>query len=151
AQSIFEEARGVAQRLGDPGGHAFLLTSYGRLSGLAGDVAQYLGCAEQAAGLAGDTGDPALAFEMRAVLAHAEIAAGRLAAARATAARALAALARDAELADALARSTAPALCRIWWALASAYLGRAEDGRASLEALLAEEKESGVHALYGTH
>ena len=33
-------------------GHAFLLTSYGRLCGLAGDVAQYLACAERAAELA---------------------------------------------------------------------------------------------------
>src|SRR5262249_35451437 len=38
ADTLFEDARAVAERLGDPRGHAFLLTSYGRLSGFAGDV-----------------------------------------------------------------------------------------------------------------
>ena len=52
AQELFEEARAVAERLGDRAGHAFLLMSYGRLCGLAGDVAQYLACAERAAELA---------------------------------------------------------------------------------------------------
>src|SRR6185369_70187 len=73
-QGLFEEARAVAERLGDPRGHAFLLTSYGRLCGLAGDVAQYLACAERAAELAEGSGDAALAFEMHAVLAHAQLA-----------------------------------------------------------------------------
>src|SRR5439155_581057 len=73
-QGLFEEARAVAERLGDPRGHAFLLTSYGRLCGLAGDVAQYLACAERAAELAEGSDDAALAFEMHTVLAHAELA-----------------------------------------------------------------------------
>src|SRR5439155_1191641 len=78
SQGLFEEARAVAERLGDPRGHAFLLTSYGRLCGLAGDVAQYLACAERAAELAEGSDDAALAFEMHAVLAHAQLAVGRL-------------------------------------------------------------------------
>jgi len=151
AQDLFEEARAVAERLGDRAGHAFLLTSYGRLCGLAGDVAQYLACAERAAELAAGSDDAVLAFEMRAVLAHAQLAVGRLDPARATARRALAELARDAELRKALGHSTAPAFCRIWWALASAYLGKAADALAGLEALLADEKDDGLHALYGTH
>ena len=151
AQDFFEEARTVAERLGDRSGHAFLLTSYGRLCGLAGDVAQYLACAERAAELAEGSPDATLAFEMRTVLAHAQLAVGRLDPARAIAARALADLARDAELRQALGRSTAPAFCRIWWALASAYLGNTAEAQASLEALLAEEKEDGLEALYGTH
>ena len=150
AQNLFEEARAVAERLGDRGGHAFLLTSFGRLCGLAGDVAQYLACAERAAELAEGAGDAVLAFEMSAVLAHAQLAVGRLDPARATAARALAELARDAELRHALGRSTAPAFCRIWWALASAYLGHADEAQAGLEALLVDE-ETGLEALYGTH
>ena len=44
-----------------------------------------------------------------------------------------------------------PAFCRIWWALASAYLGHAADAQAGLEALLAEEEDGALHALYGTH
>ena len=151
AQDLFEEARAVAERLEDPGGHAFLLTSYGRLCGLAGDVAQYLACAERAAELAEESGDAALAFEMHAVLAHAQLAVGRLGLARAIAERALAERARNAGLREALGRSTAPALCRIWWALASAYLGNAAEAQASLEALRADEKEGGLEALYGTH
>jgi adenylate cyclase len=151
AQDLFEEARAVAERLGDRGGHAFLLTSYGRLCGLAGDVAQYLACAERAAELAERSDDAVLAFEMHAVLAHAQLAVGRLDPARAIAERALAELARDAELREALGRSTAPAFCRIWWALASAYLGKAAEAQAGLEALLADEKEGGLEALYGTH
>src|SRR5205807_5401337 len=43
------------------------------------------------------------------------------------------------------------AFCRIWWALASAYLGRAAEAQAGLETLLADEKEGGLEALYGTH
>ena len=150
-QGLFEEARAVAERLGDPRGHAFLLTSYGRLCGLAGDVAQYLACAESAAELAEGSDDAALAFEMHAVLAHAQLAVGRLDPARAVAERALAELARLAGLREALGRSTAPAFCRIWWALASAYLGNAVEAQASLEALLADEKDEGLEALYGTH
>jgi class 3 adenylate cyclase/tetratricopeptide (TPR) repeat protein len=150
SQDLFEKARAVAERLGDRGGHAFLLTSYGRLCGLAGDVAQYLACAERAAELAEGSDDAALAFEMHAVLAHAELAVGRLDPARAIAERALAELA-DAELREALGRSTAPAFCRISWALASAYLGKAAEAQAGLEGLLAEEKEDGLQALYGTH
>jgi class 3 adenylate cyclase/tetratricopeptide (TPR) repeat protein len=148
SQGLFEEARAVAERLGDPRGHAFLLTSYGRLCGLAGDVAQYLACAERAAELAEGSNDAALAFEMRTVLAHAELAVGRLDPARAIAERALADLDRIAGLREAVGRSTAPAFCRIWWALASAYLGRAAEAQAGLEALLADEKDE---ALYGTH
>jgi len=151
SQDLFEEARAVAERLGDRGGHAFLLTSYGRLCGLAGDVAQYLVCAERAAELAEGSDDAALAFEMHAVLAHAQLAVGRLDPARAIAARALAGLVGDAKLQEALGRSTAPAFCRIWWALANAYLGKAAEAQAGLEALLADEKEGGLEALYGTH
>ncbi|PYM37154.1 MAG: hypothetical protein DME17_08175 [Candidatus Rokuibacteriota bacterium] len=151
SQDLFEEARAFVERLGDRAGHAFLLTSYGRLCGLAGDVAQYLACAERAAELAEGSDDPGLAFEMLAVLAHAHLAVGRLDPARAIAERALAELARDAELRDALGRSTAPAFCRIWWALASAYLGNAAEAQAGLETLLADEKEGGLEALYGTH
>jgi predicted ATPase/uncharacterized glyoxalase superfamily protein PhnB len=151
AQELFEDARAVAERLEDPAGHAFLLTSYGRLCGLAGDVARYLACAERAAGLAEASDDAALAFEMHAVLAHAQLAVGRLRPAQATAARALAELAGEGELREALGRSTAPAFCLIWWALASAYLGQAAEAQAALEALLAEEKEQGLDALYGTH
>jgi class 3 adenylate cyclase/tetratricopeptide (TPR) repeat protein len=151
SQDLFEDARAVAERLGDPRGHAFLLTSYGRLCGLAGDVAQYLACAERAAELAEEAADATLTFEMRTVLAHAQLAVGRLDRARATAERALSELARLAGLREALGRSTAPALCRIWWALASAYLGKAAEGQAGLEALLAEEKAEGLEALYGTH
>jgi tetratricopeptide (TPR) repeat protein len=150
AQDLFEEARAVAERLGDRGGHAFLLTSYGRLCGLAGDVAQYLACAERAAALARGSDNAALAFEMQTVLAHAQLAVGRLEGARATAGRALAELAEDAELRRALGRSTGPAFCHIWWAAASAYLGNVEDARAGLESFLAHE-EDGLQALYGTH
>src|SRR5712691_1426850 len=151
SQGLFEEARAVAERLGDPRGHAFLLTSYGRLCGLAGDVAQYLACAERAAELAEGSDDAALAFEMHTVLAHAQLAVGRLGPARAIAERALAELARIAGLREAVGPSTAPVFCRIWWALASAYLGKAAEAQAGLEALLADEKEGGLEALYGTH
>jgi len=151
SQDLFEEARAVVERLGDRGGHAFLLTSYGRLCGLSGDVAQYLACAERAAELAEGSDDGALAFEMHAVLAHAQLGVGRLNPARTTAARALAELARDADLREALGHSTAPAFCRIWWALANAYLGNAAEAQAGLEALLADDKEGGLDVLYGTH
>jgi tetratricopeptide (TPR) repeat protein len=114
-------------------------------------VAQYLACAERAEELAAGSDDAVLAFEMRAVLAHAQLAVGRLDPARATAGRALAELARVAGLREALGRSTAPAFCRIWWALASAYLGKVADAQTELEALLAEEKDEALHALYGTH
>src|SRR5207253_1782892 len=144
SQVLFDEARAFVERLGDRAGHAFLLTSYGRLCGLAGDVAQYLACAERAAELTEGSDDPGLAFEMYAVLAHAHLAVGRLDPARAIAERALAELARDAELRAALGRSTAPAFCRIWWALASAYLGNAAEAQAGLETLLADEKEGGL-------
>ena len=151
SQGLFEEARAVAERLGDPRGHAFLLTSYGRLCGLAGDVAQYLACAERAAELAEGSDDATLAFEMHTVLAHAQLAVGRLDTARAIAERALAELARVAGLREAVGPSTAPVFCRIWWALASAYLGNAAEAQAGLEALLADEKEGGLEALYGAH
>jgi tetratricopeptide (TPR) repeat protein len=114
-------------------------------------VAQYLACAERAAELAEGSDDAALAFEMRTVLAHAQLGFGHLHPARASAERALADLARDPELREALERSTAPAFCRIWSALASAYLGRAAEAQAGLEALLADEKEGELDALYGTH
>src|SRR5207249_9847210 len=88
---------------------------------------------------------------MRSVLAHAQLAVGRLASARTTAAHALAELARVAGLREAVGHSAAPALCRTWWALASVYLGHAAEAQAALEALLAEESDSGLQALYGTH
>jgi tetratricopeptide (TPR) repeat protein len=150
ARELFDEARAVAERLPDTAGHAFLLTSYGRLCGLAGDVGQYLACAERAMEL-GEGSDAVFAFEMRSVLAHAQLAVGRLAPARATAERALAEVARVAGLREAVRQSTAPGLCRVWWALASAHLGRAAEAEAVLEALLAEERERALQALYGTH
>jgi class 3 adenylate cyclase/tetratricopeptide (TPR) repeat protein len=149
ARALFEQGRAVVDRLGDRDGHAFLLTSYGRLCGLQGDVTQYLACAERAAALLHGSSDATIAFEMHTVLAHARLAVGHLDAAQATAAQALSQLTRAAGLRHALGRSTAPALCRIWWALASAYRGNADEARTSLEALLAEE-EDGLHALYGT-
>jgi len=149
-RELFDDARAVAERLGDKAGHAFLLTSYGRLCGLAGDVAQYLACAERATEVA-EGSDAAFEFEMRSVLAHAQLAVGRLAAARATAERALAEVAQVAGLREAVGHSTAPGLCRVWWALASAHLGRTAEAEAALQALLAEESERALHALYGTH
>jgi len=151
SRDLFEEARPVAERLGNPRGHAFLLTSYGRLCGVAGDVARYLACATLAVELAEGSEDATLAFEMHAVLAHAQLAVGRLEPARATAERALTELTRRAELRESLGRSTAPAFCRIWWALASAYLGKTVDAQVGLEALLADENEKGLEPLYGTH
>ena len=151
ARNVFEEARAVAERLGDLAGQAFLLTSYGRLCGVAGDVTQYLVCAERAAELGEASNDAVLAFEMRAVLAHASLAVGRLAPARATAERALIAVARIPGLWRAVERSTAPGLCRVWRALASAYLGRAAEAEAALEALLAEESDGALQVLYGAH
>src|SRR5258705_10084759 len=150
ARDLFAEARAVAERLQDKAGHAFLLTSYGRLCGLAGDVRQYLECAGRATELA-EGSDAMLEFEMRSVLAHAQLAVGRLAPARATAERALTEVARAAGLREAVGRSTAPGLCRVWWALASAHLGRPTEAEAALQALLAEESEPALHALYGTH
>src|SRR5438309_510550 len=150
SQGLFDEARAVAERLADKAGHAFLLTSYGRLCGLAGDVGQYLACAERATEFA-EGSDAVFEFEMRSVLAHAQLAVGRLAPARATAERALTEVARVAGLREAVGHSTAPGLCRVWWALASAHLGRTDDAEAALEALLAEESERALQALYGTH
>ena len=150
ARDLFAEARAVAERLQDRAGHAFLLTSYGRLRGLAGDVQQYLQCAERATELA-EGSDAMFEFEMRSVLAHAQLAVGRLAPARATAERALTEVARAAGLREEIGRSTAPGLCRVWWALASAHLGRPTEAEATLQALLAEEGEPALHALYGTH
>src|SRR2546426_358063 len=150
ARGLFEEARAVAERLQDKAGHAFLLTSYGRLCGLAGDVGQYLACAERATEFA-EGSDAVFEFEMRSVLAHAQLAVGRLAPARATAERALTEVAQVAGLREAFGRSTAPGLCRVWWALASAHLGRTAEAEAALEALLAEESERALQALYGTH
>jgi adenylate cyclase len=151
SQGLFEEARAVAERLGDPRGHAFLLTSYGRLCGLAGDVARYLACAEQAAELAEGSDDATLTFEIHTVLAHAQLAVGRLDPARAIAEGALVELGGLAGLRGAVGRSTAPTFCRIWLALARAYLGNLAEAQAGLEALLAEQKEGGLEALYGTH
>src|SRR4029450_5121261 len=88
ARDLFDGARAVAERLQHKAGHAFLLTSYGRLCGLAGNVGQYLACAERATELA-EGSDAMFEFEMRSVLAHAQLAVGRLAPARATAERAL--------------------------------------------------------------
>jgi len=90
-------------------------------------------------------------FEMRSVLAHAQLAVGRLAAAHASAERALTEIARVAELREAIERSTAHGLCRVWWALASAHLGRTAEAEATLQGLLAEEREPALQALYGTH
>ena len=151
AHALFAQARAVAERLRDPAGLAFLLTSYGRVCGLAGDVAEYLACAERAAEVAGGCDDAALAFEMQVVLAHAQLAAGHLVLARATAEGALAEIARDSRLREAVGRSTAPGLCRIWLSLASAYLGRPAEAQAGLEALLADEREAGLEIVYGTH
>src|SRR2546425_142525 len=150
ARGLFDEARAVAERLQDKAGHAFLLTSYGRLCGLAGDVGQYLACAERATEFA-EGSDAVFEFEMRSVLAHAQLAVGRLAPARATAERALTEVAQVAGLREAVGRSTALGLCRVWWALASAHLGRTAEAEAALEALLAEESERALQALYGTH
>jgi len=150
ACDLFDEARAVAERLQDRAGHAFLLTSYGRLCGLAGDAGQYLACAEQANDLA-EGSDPAFEFEMRSVLAHAQLAVGRLAAARATAETALSELGELAGLREAVGRSTALGLCRVWWALASAHLGHTAEAEAALQALLVEESERALHAVYGTH
>jgi len=150
ANAQFEAGREVAEQLGDPSGQAFLLTSFGRLCGLAGDVTRYVECAERAAALAEEADNAALAFEMHVVLAHAQLAVGRLAAAQATAEGALAALARDDELQEALEPSTAPPFCRIWWAMARAYSGHAADAQAVLEALLADATEGSLEVLYGT-
>jgi class 3 adenylate cyclase/tetratricopeptide (TPR) repeat protein len=150
ARDLFHEARAVAERLHDRAGHAFLLTSYGRLCGLAGDVGQYLACAERAMELA-DGADAGFEFEMRSVLAHAQLAVGRLAHARATAERALTEVARLAGLREAVGSSTAHGLCRVWWALAGAHLGQSAEARAALEALLAEESEPALQTIYGTH
>jgi adenylate cyclase len=150
ARSLFGEAGAVAERLQDKAGHAFLLTSYGRLCGLAGDVGEYLACAERATELV-EGSDAVLEFEMRSVLAHAQLAVGRLASARATAERALTEVAQVAGLREAIGLSTAPGLCRVWWALASAHLGRTAEAEATLNALLAEESEPTLQALYGTH
>jgi len=150
ARDLFEEARAVAERLADPAGHAFLLTSYGRLCGLAGDVGQYLACAERGMALA-EGADALLEFEMRAVLVHAQLAVGRLAPARAAADRALSDLAAVPGLRKAVARSTAPGLCRVWWALASAHLGDPAEAEAALRAQLGEASEESVQVLYGTH
>ncbi|PYN24556.1 MAG: hypothetical protein DMD76_14735 [Candidatus Rokuibacteriota bacterium] len=150
ARGLFDEARAVAERLADKAGHAFLLTSYGRLCGLAGDVGQYLACAERATEFA-EGSDAVFEFEMRSVLAHAQLAVGRLAPARATAERALTEVTQVAGLREAVGRSTALGLCRVWWALASAHLGRTAEAEAALEALLAEESERALQALYGTH
>jgi class 3 adenylate cyclase/tetratricopeptide (TPR) repeat protein len=150
ARGLFDDAQVVAERLEEVAGHAFLLTSYGRLCGLAGDVEQYLTCAEHALELAEGV-DARFEFEMRSVLAHAQLAVGRLAPARATAERALSELAQVAGLREAVGPSTAPGLCRVWWALASAHLGGAAEAEAALQALLAEESDGAIHALYGTH
>src|SRR5256884_9411083 len=65
--------------------------------------------------------------------------------------RALTEVAQVAGLREAVGRSTAPGLCRVWWALASAHLGRTAEAEAALEALLAEESDRALQALYGTH
>jgi len=150
AGELFDEAGAFAERLQDKAGHAFLLTSYGRLCGLAGDVGRYLACAERATAFA-EGSDAVFEFEMRSVLAHAQLAVGRLAPARATAQRALSEVARIAGLREVVGRSTAHGLCRVWWALASAHLGRTDEARGVLQALLAEEDEHALQALYGTH
>jgi hypothetical protein len=90
-------------------------------------------------------------FEMRSVLAHAQLGVGRLAAARATAERALNDIERVAGLREVVRRSTAFGLCRVWWALATAHHGRTAEADGALQTLLAEESEPALHALYGTH
>src|SRR5258706_6396262 len=72
ARGLFDEAHAVAERLHDTAGQAFLLTSYGRLRGLAGDVAQYLACAERATKLA-EGSDAMFEFEVRSGLPHARL------------------------------------------------------------------------------
>src|SRR5262249_10329779 len=42
-------------------------------------------------------------------------------------------------------------LCRVWWALASAYLGGAAEAEAALAALLTDEDDPSVQVVYGTH
>src|SRR5207249_2394941 len=110
-------------------------------------------CSKRHAGTSklAEASDAVFEFEMRSVLAHAQLAVGRLAPARATAERALTEVAQVAGLREAVGRSTAPGLCRVWWALASAHLGRTTEAEAALEALLAEESERALQALYGTH
>ena len=55
-------------------------------------------------------------------------------------------------LREAVGRSTAPGLCRVWWALASAHLGRTRPRlRPPWKRLLAEESDAALQALYGTH
>src|SRR5438046_876302 len=141
ARGLFDEARAVAERLADKAGHAFLLTSYGRLRGLAGDVGQYLACAERATEFA-DGSDAVFEFEMRSVLAHAQLAVGRLAPARATAERALTAATSVLERALALARNRRTALWyepRILATLADAKLAAGD--RSGARALLSEARE----------
>ena len=150
ARDLFDEASAVAERLQDKAGHAFLLTSYGRLCGLAGDVEQYLACAERATELA-EGSDAVFEFEMRSVLAHAQLAVGRLAPARATAERALTEVAQVAGFREAVGHSTAPGFCRVWWALASAHLGRMPEAKTAMEAFLGEESDPALQALYGAH
>src|SRR5207302_7261554 len=115
ARGLFDEARAVAERLADKAGHAFLLTSYGRLCGLAGDVGQYLACAERATEFA-EGSDAVFEFEMHSVLAHAQLAVGRLAPARATAERALTEVARVAGLRSEERRVGKEWGCRGWGA-----------------------------------
>ena len=149
ARDLFDEAHAIAERLADKAGHAFLLTSYGRLCGLAGDVGQYLACAERATALAEGT-DPVLEFEMRSVLAHAELAVGRLAPARRppSASGRGRAGGRPAGGDGELHRTRA--VPRVVGA-GGAHLGRTAKAEAALEALLVEDSEPALQALYGTH
>ena len=123
AQDIFAEARAVAEQLQDKAGHAFLLTLTDACAGSRATCGS-ISCVRSAPPSSPRDRTPMFEFEMRSVLAHAQLAVGRLAPARATAERALAEVARAAGLREEVGRSTAPGLCRVWWALASAHLGR---------------------------
>src|SRR5438445_1258337 len=140
-QGLFEEARAVAERLGDPRGHAFLLTSYGRLCGthgflcevlrLRGDLAGALAHGRRAAELAEERGSPFSRVEAAAFLGAAELTAGDVATATSTL-----------ETALALARARRAALWyepRILAKLADAK--RAAGDRSGARALLVEARE----------
>ena len=105
-------------------------SSYGRLCGLAGDVGQYLACAERA---------QARRRVRRSVRVRDALSAGpRTACGRPPRSRLCdgGVLGRGragcADCEEAVGRSTAPGLCRVWWALASAHLGHTAEAEAAL-------------------
>jgi class 3 adenylate cyclase/tetratricopeptide (TPR) repeat protein len=95
---VYEEASGVAERLGDARGSAFLMSSYGVLRGQLGDVAGHCALCERAVSTARATGDARFGFEMDARLLLALIAVGRLADAERVAEHGLEQLASDSAL-----------------------------------------------------